>query len=142
MAGTIYDYPIMIDEAEFKNNTGIDLAKELDGKDGARKVKNFLNQVHRIVYDDLIYSVGVKAIKRLIIEKYADSLKNEIKKALIAQGEYLLENGDVSLWNGTVVAANGTVAVTDSGVVAQKIVPLTVVNILRATEPNLLYMGE
>lgn len=142
MAESIYDYPITITEAEFRNNTGIDLAQELEGKDSARKVKNFLNQVHRIVYDDLIYSVGVKAIKKLIIEKYADNLKNEVKKALIAQGEYLLENGDISLWNGTVVAANGTVAVTDSGVIAQKLVPLTVINILRATEPNLLYMGE
>lgn len=139
---TLFDYPVMITEAEFKNNTGIDLASELDGNDSARKVKNFLNNVHRIVYDDLIYSVGNKTIKKLIIEQYADDVRKEIKKALIAQGEYLLDNGDISLWNGTVVAANGTVAVTDSGVIAQKIVALSVINILRATEPNLLYMGE
>ncbi|MGN0807976.1 MAG: hypothetical protein ACI4MN_05990 [Candidatus Coproplasma sp.] len=139
---TLFDYPVMITEEEFKNNTGYDLAVELDGNNNARKVKNFLNQVHRIVYDDLIYSIGNKSIKKRMIEYYADDLKNEIKKALIAQGEYLLDNGDISLWNGAVVAANGTVAVSDSGLIAQKIVALSVINILRATEPNLLYMGE
>ena len=138
----LYNYPITVDSTEFLNNTGRDLAEELDGDDGVRKIVNFLNYLHRIVYEDLLYTVGPRRIKELILTEYRDELGFEVKKALFVQGEYLPENTDISPWNGTVVAANGTVSVTDSDLILQKIVSPAIIDILRNTNPNILYMGE
>lgn len=140
--GEIYDYPVKVNSDEFLNNTGIDLYEELAGDAGERKVVNFLNAIHSLVYDGLIYSVGTKTIKKLMIEHFADDLGNEIKKAIIAQGEYLIDNGDISLWNGTVITANGTADVKSSKVLYEKIVAPRAVTILLDTNPPLLYMGE
>lgn len=138
----LYNYPITVDSTEFLNNTGRDLAAELDGDDGVRKVVNFLNNLHRIVYEDLIYTVGPRRLKEMILMEYKEDLEADVKKALFVQGEYLLDNTDISLWNGTVVAANGTVSVTDSDLILQKIVSPAIIDILRNTNPNILYMGE
>ena len=138
----LYNYPITVDSTEFLNNTGRDLAEELDGDDGVRKIVNFLNNLHRIVYEDLLYTVGPRRIKELILTEYRDELESDVKKALFVQGEYLLDNTDISLWNGTVVAANGTVSVTDSDLILQKIVSPAIIDILRNTNPNIMYMGE
>ena len=138
----LYNYPITLTSDEFLNNTGKDLYQELEGDDAERKVVNFLNTIHSLVYDNLIFSVGPKTVKIFILEKFKTDLQNDVKKALIAQGNYLLENGDISLWNGTVVAANGTVQVQDSKLLYQKIIAPMAVNILLDTSPNVLYMGE
>lgn len=140
--GKLYDYPVMVDSDEFLNNTGLDLYAELDGDDGERKVVNFLNTIHSLIYDSLIYSVGTKTIKKLMIEHFTADLENDIKKALIAQGEYMLDNGDISLWNGTVITANGTADIKDSKLLYEKIVAPRSVSILMDTNPPLLYMGE
>lgn len=138
----LYVYPVTIDSNEFTNNTGYDLRKELKGDDGERKVINFLNTIHSLIYDNLIYSVGSKTIKKLILEQYREDLEKDVKKALIAQGIALLDNGDISVWNGTVVASNGAASVQDSKLLYQKIIAPAAVNILLNTNPNLLYMGE
>lgn len=138
----LYSYPVTLDSEEFTNNTGLDLREELEGDDGERKVVNFLNTIHSLIYDGLIYSVGSKTIKNLLIAHFIDDLASDIKRALIAQGMYLLENGDISVWNGTVVAANGTVQTQESRLIYQKVVAPAAVNILMNTNPNLLYMGE
>lgn len=138
----LYSYPVTLDSEEFTNNTGLDLREELEGDDGERKVVNFLNTIHSLIYDGLIYSVGSKTIKNLLIAHFIDDLASDIKRALIAQGMYLLENGDISVWNGTVVAANGTVQTQESRLIYQKLVAPAAVNILMNTNPNLLYMGE
>lgn len=138
----LYSYPVTLDSEEFINNTGLDLREELEGDDGERKVVNFLNTIHSLIYDGLIYSVGSKTIKNLLIAHFIDDLASDIKRALIAQGLYLLENGDISIWNGTVVAANGTVQTQESRLIYQKVVAPAAVNILMNTNPNLLYMGE
>lgn len=138
----LYSYPVTIDSDEFTNNTGLDLRKELDGDDGARKVVNFLNTVHSLLYDGLLYSVGTKTIKKLMIEHFIDDLSGDIKKALIAQALSLLDNGDISLWNGTVITANGTADVKDSRLLYQKLIAPHAVTILLDTNPPLLYMGE
>ena len=138
----LYSYPVTLDSEEFINNTGLDLREELEGDDGERKVVNFLNTIHSLIYDGLIYSVGSKTIKNLLIAHFIDDLASDIKRALIAQGMYLLENGDISVWNGTVVAANGTVQTQESRLIYQKVVAPAAVNILMNTNPNLLYMGE
>lgn len=139
---SLYNYPVTLDSEEFTNNTGLDLREELEGDDGERKVVNFLNTIHSLIYDGLLYSVGSKTIKNLLIEHYKDDVASDIKRALIAQGMYLLENGDISVWNGTVVAANGTVQTQESRLIYQKVVAPAAVNILMNTNPNLLYMGE
>ncbi len=138
----LYSYPVTIDSDEFTNNTGLDLRKELDGDDGERKVVNFLNTVHSLLYDGLLYSVGTKTIKKLMIEHFIDDLSGDIKKALIAQALSLLDNGDISLWNGTVITANGTADVKDSRLLYQKLIAPHAVTILLDTNPPLLYMGE
>lgn len=138
----LYSYPVTLDSEEFTNNTGLDLREELEGDDGERKVVNFLNTIHSLIYDGLIYSVGSKTIKNLLITHFIDDLASDIKRAIIAQGMYLLENGDISVWNGTVVAANGTVQTQESRLIYQKVVAPAAVNILMNTNPNLLYMGE
>lgn len=138
----LYSYPVTLDSEEFTNNTGLDLREELEGDDGERKVVNFLNTIHSLIYDGLIYSVGSKTIKNLLITHFIDDLASDIKRALIAQGMYLLENGDISVWNGTVVAANGTMQTQESRLIYQKVVAPAAVNILMNTNPNLLYMGE
>lgn len=138
----LYSYPVTLDSEEFTNNTGLDLREELEGDDGERKVVNFLNTIHSLIYDNLLYSVGSKTIKNLLIAHFIDDLASDIKRALIAQGMYLLENGDISIWNGTVVAANGTVQTQESRLIYQKVVAPAAVNILMNTNPNLLYMGE
>lgn len=138
----LYSYPVTLDSEEFTNNTGLDLREELEGDDGERKVVNFLNTIHSLIYDNLLYSVGSKTIKNLLIAHFIDDLASDIKRALIAQGMYLLENGDSSIWNGTVVAANGTVQTQESRLIYQKVVAPAAVNILMNTNPNLLYMGE
>lgn len=138
----LYSYPVTIDSDEFTNNTGLDLRKELDGDDGERKVVNFLNTVHSLLYDGLLYSVGTKNIKKLMIEHFIDDLSGDIKKALIAQALSLLDNGDISLWNGTVITANGTADVKDSRLLYQKLIAPHAVTILLDTNPPLLYMGE
>lgn len=140
--GKLYDYPVTINSDEFLNNTGIDLYNELDGDDGERKVVNFLNTIHSLVYDGLLYSVGAKTIKKLMIEHFTADLENDIKKALIAQGEYMLDNGDISLWNGTVITANGTADIKDSKLLYEKLVAPRAVTILMDSNPPLLYMGE
>lgn len=137
----LYSYPVTLDSEEFTNNTGLDLREELEGDDGERKVVNFLNTIHSLIYDNLLYSVGSKTIKNLLIAHFIDDLASDIKRALIAQGMYLLENGDISVWNGTVVAANGTVQTQESRLIYQKVVAPAAVNILMNTNPNLLYMG-
>ena len=137
----LYEYPVTVDSDEFTNYTGIDLYAELEGDDGERKVSNFLNTVHSIIYDGLLYSVGSKTIKNLMIEHFTDDLGKDIKKAIIAQGEYLLDNGDISLWNGTVITANGTADIKESKVMYQKIVSPRSVSVLMDTNPPLLYMG-
>lgn len=139
---SLYNYPITIDSDEFLNNTGIDLRSALDGDDGERKVVNFLNTVHSLIYDSLIFSVGSKSIKLLLLEKFKTDLEKDVKKALIAQGAELIDNGNISLWNGTVVTANGTVDIKESKLIYQKIVSSAAVTILLDTNPNLLYMGE
>lgn len=139
---SLYNYPITLTSEEFVNNTGLDLYKELEGDDGERKVVNFLNTIHALVYDDLIFSVGVKTVKMLMLEYFKTDLEKDVKKALLAQGLYLLENSDISLWNGAVVAANGTVQVAESRLLYQKIIAPAAVGILMSTNPNLLYMGE
>lgn len=138
----LYSYPVTLDSEEFTNNTGLDLREELEGDDGERKVVNFLNTIHSLIYDNLLYSVGSKTIKNLLIAHFIDDLASDIKRALIAQGMYLLENGDISVWNGTVVAANGTVQTQESRLIYQKVVAPAAVNILMNTNPSLLYMGE
>lgn len=140
--GKLYDYPVKVDSDEFLNNTGLDLYEELDGDAGERKVINFLNTIHSLIYDGLLYSVGTKTIKKLMIEQFSDDVAGDIKKALIAQGEYMLDNGDISLWNGTVITANGTADIKDSKLLYEKIVAPRAVAILMDTNPPLLYMGE
>ena len=138
----LYQYPVTLDSDEFLNNTGIDLREELDGDDGERKVINFLNTIHSLIYDSLIYSTGSKTIKNLIIKGFAEDLQNDIKKAIIIQGQYILDNGDISLWNGTVITANTTADVKESKIIYQKVIAPAAVDLLMNTAPPLIYMGE
>lgn len=136
----LYDYPLTITSEEFEEYTGRNLTAELAG-DSDRKVVNFLNTLHSHVYDFLIYNTGRRDIKDRIIEKYADELTKPIKRALVTQGKYLLENEDISLWNGIVATVEGGADVKDTQDIVQKILCPAVINLLAGTQPNILYAG-
>lgn len=136
----LYDYPLTITSDEFEEHTGHNLAAELAG-DSDRKIVNFLNTLHSHVYDFLVYNTGRHDIKDRIIEKYADELAKPVKRALVTQGKYLLENEDIGLWNGIVATVEGGVDVKDTQDIVQKILCPQVINLLAGTQPNILYAG-
>ena len=94
----LYDFPVTITSEEFEENTMYSLEKDLAGDNG-KKVVNFLNTLHSHIYDFLIHNTGRADIKDRIIEQYRSELEKPIKRALILQGKYLLENNNIGLWN-------------------------------------------
>lgn len=136
----LYDYPLTITSEEFEEHSGHNLAAELAG-DNDRKIVNFLNTLHSHMYDFLIYNTGKRDIKDRIIKKYDMELAKPLKRALIAQGKYLIENEDIGLWNGIVATVEGGVDVKDTQDIVQKILCPAVINLLAGTQPNILYAG-
>lgn len=137
----LYDYPLTITSEEFEEYTGRNLSTELIG-DSDRKVVNFLNTLHSHVYDFLIHNTGRADIKDRIIVKYAETLTKPIKRALILQGLYLLENmADIGLHNGVIFTAENGADIKDTQDIIQKILCPEVINLLSGTQPNILYAG-
>lgn len=139
--GELYDYPVTVDSADFSRNLGINLENKLKG-DGERVmlVQNFLNSIHQQIYDFLVYSTGRKIYKDRILEKYREQLEKPMKRALLAQGKYVILNNDIGMWNGCIDTYNG-VEVKDVQDIIEKIICPEVYNILNATVPCILYAG-
>jgi hypothetical protein len=136
----LYDFPVTITSEEFEENTMYSLEKDLAGDNG-KKVVNFLNTLHSHIYDFLIHNTGRADIKDRIIEQYRSELEKPIKRALILQGKYLLENNNIGLWNGTIATVEGGVDIKDTQDIVQKILCVEAINLLAGTQPNILYAG-
>lgn len=134
----LYDYPVMLTAEEYTNATGVDLAAEVNDKG---QVKRLLNRAHSHIYDFLIYSTGRSDIKDRIINAYKDRLEKPIKRALVLQVGYLLENGAIGDWNGLIATAESGADLKSTQELVQKILSPEVINILGATQPNILYAG-
>lgn len=133
------DLPVTITSEEIEDVLGIDLETEIIG-DNANRITVFLDTVHRQIYDFLIYVTGNREIKNALITTYSDNLTKPIKKALFAQTDYLLANDNIELFNGVIKTVNGA-EYKEVGETASRIIAPSVINILSATKPNVLYAG-
>ncbi len=134
------DYPVLVNSEDFSKYLGIELGDEIVGTTNTR-VSAFLDTIHRHIYDFLIYNIGEKDLKDRLIEKYRERLEKSLKKALLTQGQYLLQNDNIELFNGVIKTVNGVDYKETSDTVAKVICP-TVINILGGSSPNILFAGE
>lgn len=139
----LYDYPVVISDEDFKNYTGYDLLQDIENAETRSVLQEFIDSVHAHLYDGLIYACGAsREIKNRIIEKYRDKLEKPIRRALLIQGVYMLENGDISEWNGAMLLSGGQTDVKDSALIQQKIICPKAVSALKSAQPDILYAGE
>lgn len=134
------DYPILVNSDDFEKYLGIELGNEIVGTANTR-ISAFLDTIHRHIYDFLIYNIGEKDIKERLVEEYRERLKKPLKKALLTQGQYLLQNDNIELFNGVVKTVNGVDYKETSDTVSRIICP-SVINILEGSSPNILFAGE
>ncbi|MCL2355468.1 MAG: hypothetical protein FWC68_06415, partial [Oscillospiraceae bacterium] len=109
--------------------------------DSNKKIVEFLDTVHRLIYDNLIFVVGDRDIQIALIDTFRNKLEKEVKKALLLQADYILENENIELWNG-VVRAVGGVDIKPVNDIMARIVSPSAINLLSNTRPNILYAGE
>ena len=133
------DYPVKVDSLDFENMLGINLLDEIKGSSDAR-VSAFLDTTHRIVYDFLIYNTGDKELKDSLIKVFPEQLTKPLKRALLTQGQYLLANSNIELFNG-VIKTIGGVDYKETAETIIKIIAPSIINILGATRPCVLYAG-
>lgn len=136
MSSIYDDYPVMITEADVTNNIdkGFSAVSDFDRQ-------RILRDAHSYVYDFLIYPTYNADIKNKIIEKYAAVLEKPLKRALLEQAAYLIENrGDVGRWNG-VLSSGATADNKDVQTLLTKAICPKVINILMGAPINLLYAG-
>lgn len=134
------DLPVKINSEDLINSLENFTVEKLESHEPL-EVVNFLNAVHRIIYDFLIYTVGDKDIQNGLITQYIEQLEKPLKRALLAQAEYMVENGNIEMDNGKIALVNGITPYTTQEVLTKIICP-SVINILMATKPCLLWVGE
>ena len=136
----LFDFPVTISDEEFKSATGLDLKEELSVEQDV-EVQKWLNAAHDSVYNR-IYRVGGKTFKNRIINAHIEYLTKPIKRAVIAQLEYMLDaNGDYGVTDGSNTNTDGQLVVANPEQIASKILAPKVVEILKGARPNLL-MGD
>jgi hypothetical protein len=133
------ELPVKLSSEEFEELTGIALNNELDG-DSTVKESKFLDLVHSLVYDYVLYQTKPKSIVNRIIAKYA-GVQKDIKKMLVVQTQFLLEQNGVQFFNGLIVKTATNSENFDITEISSKLVAPMVYQIAMATEPNLLYVG-
>ena len=132
MLNAIYDYPVEITKVDVKNLLGIDVTGEKE---------EVLIGAHVYIYDVLIYPTFNEDIKRRIIERYRTELEKPLKKALLAQFDYMHRNGDVGNWNGFLQSDGNSVDSKEQQDILTKMIAPRVVNILKGAPIDLLYAG-
>lgn len=133
------DLPVKVTSQEVEQLTGIVLNNELNGE-SETKVSAFLDTVHSLVYDYLIYTVRPKSITNRIILKHT-GVQKDIKKMLIVQSQFLLQNKGIELFNGLIVKSADASENMDITEISSKLVAPMVYQIAMSSEPNLLYVG-
>jgi len=134
------DLPVTINSEEIEEYFTINLNTRIKG-DSNKKIVEFLDTVHRLIYDNLIFVVGDRDIQIALIDTFRNKLEKEVKKALLLQADYILENENIELWNG-VVRAVGGVDIKPVNDIMARIVSPSAINLLSNTRPNILYAGE
>ena len=135
---SLFSYPVEITTAELKNESGIDIEHELNGKN----VKAFFNTVYSSVYDGCIYATGDKSVKDRIIETYKTLTENAIKRALILQAEYIFEIGSIGTESGITIGTDGQKSVISKDELRSKTICISAIDALKACPIPLLYAGE
>ena len=133
------DLPVKVTSQEVEQLTGIVLNNELNGE-SETKVSAFLDTVHSLVYDYLLYTVRPKSITNRIILKHT-GVQKDIKKMLIVQAQFLLQNKGIELFNGLIVKSADASENMDITEISSKLVAPMVYQIAMSSEPNLLYVG-
>lgn len=133
------DLPVKVTSQEVEQLTGIVLNNELNGE-SETKVSAFLDTVHSLVYDYLLYTVRPKSITNRIILKHT-GVQKDIKKMLIVQSQFLLQNKGIELFNGLIVKSADASENMDITEISSKLVAPMVYQIAMSSEPNLLYVG-
>lgn len=133
------DLPVKVTSQEVEQLTGIVLNNELNGE-SETKVSAFLDTVHSLVYDYLLYTVRPKSITNRIILKHT-GVQKDIKKMLIVQTQFLLQNKGIELFNGLIVKSADASENMDITEISSKLVAPMVYQIAMSSEPNLLYVG-
>ena len=106
-------------------------------------VKNFLNTVHRSVYDEFLYLFPNKRVQKLKIEKCFDLVKDTLRNMLLSQAEYLLANsGNIGMFNGSHEQAGGVVNLNALSDITEHIICPELFNMAISCEPALVYGGE
>lgn len=132
MLNAIYDYPVELTKEDVKNMLKVNITDD---------VEEVFIAAHVYVYDFLIYPTFNEDIKRRIIEKYRSVLEKPLKKALLAQFDYLYRNGDVGNWNGFLQSDGNSVDSKERQDILAKMIAPRVVNILKSAPIDLLYAG-
>lgn len=132
-----FGYPVMITEADVKNNADIDLSAEY-GSSGARRI---LNEAHFAVYDGGIYATGDRNIKDKLIAAHEDTAL-AIKRALVFQVMYLNDIGSVQTESGIASTADGNKTVVTKQELQSKSLCIAAVNALKACTTPIVYAGE
>lgn len=132
MLNAIYEYPVELTKEDVKNMLGIDVTD---------KIFEVLVGAHVYIYDVLIYPTFNADIKNRIIEKYRAQLEKPLKKALLAQFDFMYKNGDVGNWNGFLQGDGNTVDSKEQQEILTKMIAPRVINILKGAPIDLLYAG-
>lgn len=132
MLNAIYEYPVELTKIDVKNILGIDVTD---------KIFEVLVGAHIYIYDVLIYPTFNADIKNRIIEKYRVQLEKPLKKALLAQFDFMYKNGDVGNWNGFLQGDGNTVDSKEQQEILTKMIAPRVINILKGAPIDLLYAG-
>lgn len=128
----LYDYPVMLTEAEAENNSGIAVTDDN---------REALIAAHSYIYDFLIYPTFNADIKNRIINKYRAELEKPIKRAILAQFVYLETQGDVGEWNGMQLSDGNAVDSKEQQEILTKVLSPKVINILKGAPIDILYAG-
>ena len=132
MLNGIYEYPVELSRIDVKNALGIDVTDETE---------EVLIGAHIYIYDVIIYPTFNEDIKNRIIEKYRAQLEKPLKKALLAQFDYMYRNGDVGNWNGFLQSDGNSVDSKEQQDILTKMIAPRVINILKGAPIDLLYAG-
>ena len=132
MLNTVYGCPVELTKEDVKNALGVDVTDDVDSAFVA---------AHVYVYDILIYPTFNQDIKCRIINKYRSQLEKPLKKALLAQFEYLYRHGDAGSWNGFLQGDGNSVDAKDQQEILTKMIAPRVINILKGAPVDLLYAG-
>jgi hypothetical protein len=121
--GILYeDLPVKINSDDVEA-LGINLNDLLEGET-KNKITRFLDSVHSIIYDYVIYNWGHETIQNRKIENDLATAKT-VKKALLWQAVYLSENNDLLSFIGITKKADGDASLAVDEIYSKVVAPMS-----------------